>query len=337
MLYTGMDVSADKISVAVKNNSKLFKFKEFNNNASGHKQIIKYISSKKCKTRVCLEATGVYHFDLAVAISNIQHFEIMVINPRQAKHYATVINAKLKTDKADAEILSDFALRMKFVPWQRPSENRLRLRYYARRIEALVHQKAQSKNQLHALEFSEYTPKEVIKSVQAMIAIYEQEIDRMQKIALEQINQQEDLREYFQLMISISGVGERSAILLLGELLVLPDDLTNKQLVAFAGLNPKIVSSGKSVLKQTKISKSGNKQLRMALYMPALTAVNCDPFMKAYYWHLIEDNGLKKLQALCAVMRKLLHAMNQMLKKKEIFCPARFYRLPVVANQLIAS
>jgi len=38
----------------------------------------------------------------------------------------------------------------------------------------------------------------------------------------------------------------------------------------------------------------------------ALSASQWDPNIKAYYQHLINDNGLKKMQALCAVMRKIL-------------------------------
>jgi transposase len=47
---------------------------------------------------------------------------------------------------------------------------------------------------------------------------------------------------------------------------------------------------------------------------------------------LIQDNGLKKVQAICAVMRKLLHAIHGMLKAKKEFDGACFYKLPAEAN-----
>jgi len=59
------------------------------------------------------------------------------------------------------------------------------------------------------------------------------------------------------------------------------------------------------VSKKPRISKARNKYIRQALYMPALVASRFEPTIKDYYHPLIEDNGLKKVQAVCVVMRKL--------------------------------
>jgi hypothetical protein len=68
--------------------------------------------------------------------------------------------------------------------------------------------------------------------------------------------------------------------------------------------------------------------------MPALVATHHETHIKGYYQHLIIDNGLKKIQAVCAVMRKLLHAIHGMLKTNKTFEGARFYSLPLQANSL---
>ena len=108
--------------------------------------------------------------------------------------------------------------------------------------------------------------------------------------------------------------------------------MSARQWVAYAGLDPRIFESGSSVAKKPRISKVGNKYIRQALYMPALVATRFEPNIKGYYTHLIEDNGLKKLQAICAIMRKLLHAIHGMLKAKKEFDGDRFYRLPIETN-----
>jgi len=59
--------------------------------------------------------------------------------------------------------------------------------------------------------------------------------------------------------------------------------------------------------------------------MPALVATRHEPHIKGYYTHLIDDNGIKKVQAVCAVMRKLLHAIHGMLKARQEFDGSRFY------------
>ncbi len=48
--------------------------------------------------------------------------------------------------------------------------------------------------------------------------------------------------------------------------------------------------------------------------MGALSATRHDPNIRAFYLHLINDNGLTKVQAVCAVMRKMILAIHAMFK-----------------------
>jgi len=59
--------------------------------------------------------------------------------------------------------------------------------------------------------------------------------------------------------------------------------------------------------------------------MPALSASRHDPNVRDYYRYLIETRGLKKTQAVCAVMRKLLQAIHAMLKNRTPFDSCRFH------------
>ena len=131
----------------------------------------------------------------------------------------------------------------------------------------------------------------------------------------------------FALLLTVKGIGEASAIALLGELLLLPDGLTHKQWVKSAGLDPRHFKSGTSVDKRTRISKAGNRSIRQALYMPALSAKTHDPHVKGFFDHLIA-NGKTPMQAVCAVMRKLLHALHGMMTHNQPFDNSRFYKLP---------
>ena len=53
--------------------------------------------------------------------------------------------------------------------------------------------------------------------------------------------------------------------------------------------------------------------------MPALSASRTEQNAKAYYQHLLEQRHLKKIQAVCAVMRKFLHAIHGMLSNQTDF------------------
>ena len=119
---------------------------------------------------------------------------------------------------------------------------------------------------------------------------------------------------------------------ILAELTLLSPDLDVRQWVPAAGIDPREYSSGSSVHKKTRISKAGNRHLRRALYMPALVAVRHDLHLRAFYQHLI-DHGKAKLQALVAVMRKLLHAIFGMFKHRQAYDGSKIFRLQPQAPQ----
>ena len=127
-------------------------------------------------------------------------------------------------------------------------------------------------------------------------------------------------------LLSAQGIALASALRLLAEVLVLSDDLAPEQWVAQAGLDPRPRESGTSVHRPRFISKAGNKYLRAALYMSALVAIQHQPNVKAFYDKLIAAGKLP-MQAIVAVMRKLLRCIWAMLKYGQDFEGEKFYRL----------
>lgn len=323
--FAGIDVGAEELILIIRKNGTPFKPQKFANTPSGHARLAEKLR-KLPGIIVCLEATGVYHFDLSIALHDAG-VALMVVNPKASHNFAKALMKNSKTDSVDAETLAQYAERMDFVAWIRPSSEKIALRSFARRINALTKQKTAAKNHIHALTASQETPKAVLDDVELAISQLEERIDRLAQEALILIKEQPELERVFQLLTSIKGVAQTSAIALMGELLLLPPNLSHREWVKFAGLDPRVFDSGKSVHKKARISKAGNRHIRMALYMPALSAKQHDPHVKAYFQHLL-DNGKKPLQAVCAVMRKLLHAIHGMLKYDKPFDNTRFYAIP---------
>ena len=73
--------------------------------------------------------------------------------------------------------------------------------------------------------------------------------------------------------------------------------------------------------------RRGNRHIRLALYMPALSAKDHDPHVKDFFGHLVA-NGKTKMQGVCVVKRKLLHAIHGMFTHNQPFDNSRFYALP---------
>ncbi len=251
----------------------------------------------------------------------------MVVNPKAAKRFAETMQTRTKTDAVDAAVLAQFAQRMPFKSWERPDDLALGIRACARRIAALNKQRTQTKNQLHAAQQTALTPDFLLANLRHNIEYLDAQIEHLRQRVLDLIAADAHLQQSFDLLTSITGIAAASAIQLLGELLVLPPDMKAKQWVALAGLDPQVHDSGSCVHKKPRLSKAGNRYLRIALYMPALSAASHNPHVRGYYRHLIEDRGLKKIQTVCAVMRKLLHAIHAMLKTRTTFDSSRFYSL----------
>lgn len=323
----GIDVSAEELTVALRRDGQRRAPRSFPNTPEGHRAICRYLAKAGYLVRVCSESTGLYGLDLSLALSACQGIQVMVANPRAVRRFAEAMGNRSKNDRIDAALLEDFAARMPFEPWQPPSETALELRAIARRIKALTTACTAEKNRLHAALSSRTTPRIVRRDLQDSIRHHQQSILRLRKEALRVIALHRQLKSQFDLLMTAPGIASASAILILGEIAVLSEDLDARQWVAHAGLDPRHESSGTSVNKPGHISKAGNKYLRSALYMPALVARRWQPNLRAFALHLIAK-GKKPIQAVVAVMRKLLVAIYNMLRRNQAFDGSRLYRLP---------
>jgi transposase len=313
-VFCGIDVSAETLSVAVIEPDRPLQRREFANSASGHTALLRWLGKWKAAVRVSLEATGIYSLDLALALDAAEGIEVAVLNPKRIHDFARSL-CRSKTDSTDAQVLAEFSMRMDFKPWQRPSRSALALRAISRHIEALGVEHTRAFNRLHAAQGSMGTPRCVIDDMKRSLATLERRILKLRREARAQIDSNDRLREQFRLMIGMPGIGEISALQILGELVLLAPDLKARQWVARSGLDPVHQDSGTSLHKPARISRAGSRHLRRALYMPALAAVRCDPHLKAFYETLL-GRRKSKLQALTAVARKMLHAIHGIFKSR---------------------
>ena len=307
ILYCGIDVSAKSLTVATQREGQPVKQGNFPNNPNGHRALIVWLRKTKSPVRASLEATGIYSLDLAIALDAAEGIDVAVLNPKVANRFAQTIR-RSKTDAADAEVLAEYTRRMPFTVWVAPSSSSMRLRSIVRHVESLSVQSAQNQNRLHAAHGSTSTPDCVVLDLNRSVALLEQRIHELRREAMTVIRQDDLLRKRYELLVSIPGVAQVSAMQLLAELSTLPPDLTVREWVAHSGLDPAHEMSGSSVRKSSRISRAGNRHLRRALYMPALVASRCDPHARAFYESLLARKKAR-LQALIAVARKLLHAI----------------------------
>jgi transposase len=323
-VWVGVDVSAKKLQIAAASERRRWTG-VVSNDAIGHRSLIKKLRQMGSEIFVGLEATGNYGLDLAVALHG-WNVHVMRINPRAVAQFAKALLQRSKTDRGDADVILSFVQRMNFECWTPPSKAALQLRTLSRHIQGVKALLVEEKNRLHAAQVVSSTPRLIVSDLKRSIAAIEARVKRLEEECLEVIGTNGELQERFNLLASTVGYGVTSTIRVLAELAVLPVDMTARQWTAHAGLDPRQFESGTSVAKPERISKAGNRHLRGALYLPALTTVRCNANVRAFYDRLV-TRGKKPKQAQVAVMRKMLHAIHAMFRTNSAFDGEKFYRM----------
>lgn len=275
------------------------------------------------RLRVIMEATGIYFLDLALVAHELGA-EVVVINPKAGHHFAKGLGLRSKTDAIDARMLLEFLRRMPLTRWEPPARECLQLRQIGRYLVQLTDETTAAKNRLHALESTQETPRFLREDLRRSIRSLEGRLERIRRQAIELIGRSDSLQAAFQALNSMVGMADKSAVAVLGELCVLPHSLSGRACTSHAGLDVRQHQSGTSVSKPGRISKHGNKYLRRALYMPALSAGVHDPHAAAFKQRL-KARGKKGLQINTAIMRKMLTAAWAIVKDPQPYDGARLY------------
>jgi len=325
MNQIGIDVSNDVFDAAMCSAGKIVK-RRFANTPSGHRQFMAWALRRAHLARVCLEATGIYHLQLALAIHRHPDIELMVVNPCAARRFAEAQMIRAKTDVIDADGLLQYVQRMRFHAWHAPREEVLQLQSLTHRIVQLDKELARERSRLHAACRAGAHTRLVQQDIQSHMKQIKQRVECMKAKAMDVILSDPLLADDVRIVDTAPGFAALSATKLLAELSALPDDMRPTQWVAHAGLDPRACESGTSLHRPRRISKQGNSRIRSALFMPALVAIRHDANVSAYYEKLLA-RGKPKMVAITAVMRKLLHALWGMLYHRKEWDGDKFYRI----------
>lgn len=265
---------------------------------------------------IVMEATGIYHEALAEHLHGLG-YQVCVMNPAQIASYAKSQLQRVKTDKVDAKLIATYGQRHvdELRTWcPEPAATR-QLRALVRRLQDLQEIEQMERNRLEVADAN------VQASIRSVLEHIQLQIAETRKLIQQHIDNDPDLRGKRDLLVSIDGIGERTAAQLLANL---GDPLrfdSARAITAFVGLNPQLQESGKHK-GRVRISRVGSARLRASLYMPALVSMTHNPAVRALALRL-RERGKTGKQIVCAAMRKLLHIAYGVLKSGEPFDPKR--------------
>jgi transposase len=117
----GVEVSAERLLAGLEREGATRTRREFPNTPEGHNALVRWLVAPGRTVRVVMEATGLYGLDLALRLDAAPSVELMVANPRAVRHFAHALMKRSKNDPIDTDVMVEFAQRMPFHRWVRPS------------------------------------------------------------------------------------------------------------------------------------------------------------------------------------------------------------------------
>ena len=312
----GIDVSKKTLDVTLLNEKGGKRRKRFANTTEGIKALITWMEQQtNSVVHVCMESTSVYWEDVAEALHAAGQ-RVSVVNPMRIKGYGMSQLRRSKTDPLDGDVIADFCRTQKPDLWRPPTAEQKKLRALVRHLETLKKSRTQQQNRLGTCRDDE-----VKASLKKVIAMLQEEIEHLEQRIRDFIDQHPDLKEKKELLASIKGFGEKTAIHILAEMYDLAEYKNAKAAAADAGVTAAHYRSGTSVWKRSKMSRMGKATVRSTLYYPAITAICHNPVVKKLAQRLAA-RGKKKSVIRVAAMRKLMHLAFGVLKNKTPFDPA---------------
>jgi transposase len=305
-IFVGIDVSLDKLDVAVSNDSRAYCFK---NTPKGIDALC-----KKCKkwkpTLIVLEGTGGLENSVLTALI-LKGIPTARVNPRQARDFAKATGKLAKTDRVDSLMLCHFAEALRPEPYVLKNKVGEDLSTQNTRRRQLVSMLVREKNR------KSRSAGETLDSINRHIQWLETELKDIDRDIKKLLATDEEYVRKDEILQSTPGVGSVLSAELLANLPEL-GKLNRKQLAALVGVAPLNRDSGK--FRGRRHIWGGRASIRSVLYMACMSGVRCNDTLKEFYQRLLQAGKAHKI-AMVAVMRKLLGILNSMIANDSMWQP----------------
>ncbi|MGB9854281.1 MAG: IS110 family transposase [Candidatus Bathyarchaeales archaeon] len=328
MRYVGVDLGKRKCRAAVVDREGVLVDEfSFSNDFEGIKRFVSRLSEGDS---VVMESTGNLWLNLYEAVE-ANGVRAVLANPLKMK---VIASAKIKNDKVDAKVLA-FLLRGGLVAeCYVPPKDIRELRALVRHRVQLVRNVGMVKNRVHSL-LDKYGFKHGFCDVfgkaglewlrrlelkpldRLLLDSFIEQIECLQRLLGNvdaEIDRRTSLDEDVRLLLSLTGVGVYSALLIKSEIGDIKRFPNYKKLISWAGLAPSLYQSG-SVERRGHITKQGSKLLRWVMVECARVAVVPDARLGEFYERVGRRRGEQK--ALVAVACKMLKIIWFMLMRRE--------------------
>ncbi len=209
----GIDVSKETLDASCARGQRK-QSRTFANSPDGWKLMVAWLKAMGSKqAHVCMEATGRHSLGPALALHDAGHI-VSVVNPAQIRDFGRTKLGRNKTDKVDAALIREYAELFKPGPWTPPSPAMRQLSELQTVRAGIVGSRTEWRNRIS----SGVGDSTATKLAAATIDHFTIQLEAIDKAISETINGDAELRGRRDLLLSVVGVGETLAALLLAEM-----------------------------------------------------------------------------------------------------------------------
>lgn len=299
--HVGIDVAKPQLDVAFSGSSSV---KRFDNQPRGFETLRAQLPSPD-RCQIVLESTGAYHVELVEFLVEHQ-YAVAVVLPSRVRDFARGLGWLAKTDKIDARVLARYSQHAEDLVFsEKTPENQREMHALVTRRRQLIDLVTQEKNHLEAARRPSMR-----RDIQQVIAQLEQRIKTLDDQIAKLCQADESSRRKHELLTSVPGVGDVTAVTLIAELPEL-GQINREEIAALVGVAP--INDDSSLTSRRRSIRGGRTSVRCALYMAAFNAVRHNPIIRAFAQRLQQQGKPFKVR-LTACMRKLLTILNTMVK-----------------------
>jgi len=309
----GIDISKHSFDtgiLSVSNPENIFHH-AFSNEANGFEEMLHFANDifpefDLNQALFCMEATGLYCNALLNFLDNHQA-NAWVENSVQIKRSLGI--KRSKTDKVDSISIAKYAFKnAELVRLWKPSGVVLeKIKHLSTLRERMVVTQKRLLTPIDELrsagqqKMADLLYKSIKKSINAIDA----DLKKIEAKIMECLREDASLNHVFSLITSVAGIGFVTAI----NLIICTQGFNmmcdSRKLACYCGVAPFPYQSGISIKGKTKVSHMANKKLKTNLHLAALSAIQHDPELNAYYKRKVLE-GKAKMSVLNAVRFKLL-------------------------------
>jgi len=309
--FTGIDVSKLWLDIAVFKPTDGFVYQtRIDNNVKSIRGFLrdlkKHLKAEITEHLFCMEHTGKYgHAFLNASI--LERAKVWVELPIQIKRSQGLVRGK--TDKWDAARIAQYAYRFadKAAFWMPADKTIQDLKELQAKRNILV----KTYSQLSQENKSDPFFKKPLLALKQGIEAIELKMEQL-------LNQNDRAWHQYNLLKTVPGIGKQTAM----ALIIVTNGFTrlteSRKLSCYSGLAPFPYQSGSSVKGRTKVSKMGDKKLKVLLNLSAWNAIRSITAFKDYFNRKVSE-GKHKMSVINAVRNKLLALALAVIKRNSPF------------------